>query len=85
MKKMFRERGMKAQPHIMDEQDFHRGFTASNIKINDKPYFLSTGFVGVEMFNEDDPKYPGDIIQYVKPAQGWAIYEEKDEKDRPVE
>lgn len=85
MKKMFRERGMTVHPHMMDEQDFHRGFTASPIKINDKEYFLGTGFCGVEFFNEDDPKYPGDILQYVKPAIGWAIYEEKDEKDRPIE
>ena len=78
MKAMFRERGMRVSPHLMDEVDFHRGLTACDIVINDKSYILGTGFVGVEMTDEDDPKYPGDINQYVKPTVGWVIYEEKE-------
>lgn len=69
---------MRVDPHMMDEGDLHRGFTACDIVINGKPYVLGTGFVGVEISNEDDPKYPGDIVQYVKPAVGWVIYEEKE-------
>ena len=73
---------MRVKATLLDEGDFHRGFSASDIKINDKPYVLGSGFVGVEMLDEDDPKYPGDILQYVKPAVGWAIYEEKSEAER---
>ena len=62
MKEMFRERGMRVERHMMDEVDFHRGFTCSDITINDKPYMYGSGFVGVELLDEDDPKYPGDIV-----------------------
>ena len=85
MKTMFRERGMKYYPHMMDEHDFHRGYTATQTNINDKEYWFASGFVGVEFLEQPDPRYQGDTMQYVKPAVGWALYEEKPEDQRPKE
>ena len=46
------------------------------LKINKKAYTLASGFVGVEFKNEPDPRFEGDILQFVRPAVGWYIYEE---------
>lgn len=33
--------------------------------------------MGVEFHNEVmDPKYPNEFLQYVKPAVGWALYQD---------
>jgi hypothetical protein len=48
-----------------------------------KKYVYGSGFVGVEMQEEADPRYVGDTMQYVKAAVGWAIYEEKPENEKP--
>mmetsp|Transcript_13943 Transcript_13943/g.21739 ORF Transcript_13943/g.21739 Transcript_13943/m.21739 type:complete len:220 (-) Transcript_13943:25-684(-) len=77
MKKMFRERGTKYAKYMVDEDDFYRGVTATPLSINKKEFTLATGFIGVEFYNElMDPKYPDEFLQYVKPAVGWAVYEE---------
>lgn len=74
---MFRERGNAYKTFMMDEHDFYRGVTASQILINKKEYTLACGIMGVEFENEVmDPNYPDEFLQYVKPAVGWALYEE---------
>ena len=64
----------------MDEGDFTRGIQTQILKINKKEYTLASGFVGVEFKNEPDPRFEGDVIQFVKPAVGWFLYEEDPEK-----
>ena len=46
------------------------------MKLNKKDYILMTGIMGVEIENElMDVNIPDEFWQYVKPAIGWAIYE----------
>jgi hypothetical protein len=46
------------------------------MKLNKKDYILMTGIMGVEIENEVmDVNVPDEFWQYVKPAIGWAIYE----------
>ena len=74
---MFRERSKDYKQFMMDEHDFFRGVTASEVQINKKPYTLAAGFMGVEFETHViDPKYPDELLQWVKPAKGWALYEE---------
>ena len=68
----------------MEEQDFHRGITGSDCKVNDKNYSFASGFMGVEFLEQPDPRYEGDVMQYVKPAVGWALYEEKPDSAEKV-
>jgi len=39
--------------------------------------------MGVEFNNEPCPKYAGDVVQWVRPAVGWALYE--DDPNKPAE
>ena len=54
----------------------------TNIQINKKMYSLTSGFMGVEFSNEPDPRYEGDTMQWVRPAVGWAIYEDDPTKSK---
>ena len=77
MKKLFRERGKNVHTFMMDEDDFPQGHNVVPMVINKKPYSLVSGILGVEFRNEViDPKYPEDLWQFVKPAVGWALYQE---------
>uniref|UniRef100_A0A7S3CP50 Uncharacterized protein n=1 Tax=Strombidium rassoulzadegani TaxID=1082188 RepID=A0A7S3CP50_9SPIT len=77
MKKMFRERGSEVKKNMFDEGDFPRGLSSLPLKVNDSEFLLFSGFLGVEFHNEVvDPNYPEEPLQYVKPAVGWALYEE---------
>lgn len=56
---MFADRGNKVYKFMTLEDEFERGITASDIKINNKDYTLACGVMGVEFFNEVvDPAYP---------------------------
>ena len=77
MKKMFRERGKNVKTFMMDEDEFAPGENIVPIVINKKTYSLVSGILGVEFRNEViDPKFPDELWQFVKPAIGWAIYQE---------
>lgn len=76
LKTIFAERGTEVKTFQIDETDFTRGIQICPLTVNSKAYQLASGFVGVEFRNEDDPKYPGDTVQYVKPAIGWFLYQE---------
>ena len=54
---MFRERGDVVKTFQMDEGDFTRGIQTIPIVINKKEYTLASGFLGVEVHNEPDPRY----------------------------
>lgn len=74
---MFKERTGKVIPNMMDENDFYRGISASTLSINKKPYLYVSGFLGVEFETTvPDKKHPDEILQAVKPAIGWAVYED---------
>ena len=74
---MFKDRTGKVVPYMMDENDFYRGISASPLSINKKPYLYVSGFLGVEFETiVPDKKYPDEILQAVKPAVGWTVYEE---------
>ena len=62
---------------MMNDDDFCRGFQFSNITICKKEYLLLSGLIGVEFETEiPDKNHPDEIIQSVRPALGWFIYEE---------
>lgn len=63
MKQMFKERGAKVVPHMLDEEDFYRGVSASPFTINKKEYLYVSGFLGVEFETViPDPKYPDEVL-----------------------
>ena len=77
MKKLFRERGKNYHTFMMDEDEFGPGSNEVPIEINKKTYSLVSGILGVEFRHEViDPKYPDELWQFVKPAIGWALYQE---------
>jgi len=77
MKQMFREREEKVVTHMMDEDEFYRGVSASTLAINKKEYAYVCGFLGVEFETVvPDANYPDEVLQAVKPAVGWTVYEE---------
>ena len=77
MKKLFRERGKQYKTFMMDEDEFAPGENIVPIVINKKTYSLVSGILGVEFRHEViDPKFPDEFWQFVKPAIGWAIYQE---------
>lgn len=74
---MFKERGTTVVPYMLDEEEFYRGVSASTLTINKKQYLYVSGFLGVEFETVvPDPKYPDEVLQAVKPAVGWTVYEE---------
>lgn len=83
IKKIFMERGLNWKTFQMDQDDFTRGIQMTKIQINKKEYSLASGFMGVEFNNEPCPKYAGDVVQWVRPAVGWALYE--DDPNKPAE
>lgn len=77
MKAMFKDRGTKVMTFMMDEDEFYRGVSASPLTINKKEYLFVSGFLGCEFETIiPDPKYPDEVLQAVKPAVGWTVYEE---------
>ena len=74
---MFRERDGKVIPYMMDEDDFYRGVSATPLTINKKEYLYVSGFLGVEFETTvPDKNYPDEILQSVRPAVGWTVYED---------
>jgi hypothetical protein len=77
VKRLFRERGNNYVTFMLNDTDFSRGFQFSNIQICKKDYLLLSGLIGVQFETEvPDKNHPDEILQSVRPAVGWFLYED---------